>query len=445
MFRSLFKLFLVLNLGVFAGFAAIDHVLIPAYHQQLSESERKEVGSYAFLLTGYLERHPGPAREAALQTLRRNAREGFAVVSMHAVAHLGERRLRDLRDGKIVFGDDGDDAYLPLRDGQVLHISQRNASQTKIELIAYTLIASATLLAVVGWLFYHWRELNALREAARQFGRGNLAARARLSRHANLYPLTRQFNDMASRIEASVMQQRDMIHGISHELKTPITRLEFGIALLQSADARPDPLQRAQRLEALRLDVRELDELVTELLTLGQLEQGATPVSPALVTAGELIDVVLAVIAGDAAHRGVVLDVRNSRPFARHLCDPRLVARALLKLCRNALRNARRKVIIVAQTDATGTLTLAVEDDGPAVSAPERARIFEPPPRAMAGRESPFSRAGLDLVIVRRIALAHGGRVSLDSGVAGCTRFTITLPARYLAPVPVPPCPARRD
>lgn len=304
MFRSLFKLFLLLNLGVFAAFAAIDHVLIPAYHQQLSESERKEVGSYAFLLTGYLARHSGPAREAALQTLRRNAREGFAVVGMHAVAHLGERRLRDLRDlrdDKIVFGDDGDDAYLPLRDGQVLHISQRNASQARIELIAYTLIASATLLAVIGWLFYHWRELNALREAARQFGRGNLAARARLSRRANLYPLTRQFNDMASRIEASVMQQREMIHGISHELKTPITRLEFGIALLQSADARPDPPQRAQGLEALRLDVRELD------------------------------------------------------------------------------------------------------------------------------------------------ALAHGGQASLDSGVAGCTRFTITLPTRYLAPVPVPPCPARRD
>ncbi len=63
----------------------------------------------------------------------------------------------------------------------------------------------------------------------------------------------------------------------------------------------------------------------------------------------------------------------------------------------------------------------------------------------MAGRESPISRAGPDLAIVRRIALAHGGRVSLDRGVAGCMRFTITLPARYLAPAPVPPCPAQRD
>lgn len=63
----------------------------------------------------------------------------------------------------------------------------------------------------------------------------------------------------------------------------------------------------------------------------------------------------------------------------------------------------------------------------------------------MAGRESPISRAGPDLAIVRRIALAHGGQASLDRGVAGCMRFTITLPARYLAPVPVPPCPAQRD
>ena len=434
MVRSLLKLYLVLILGVAAGLAAIDHVLVPAYHQQLSETEREREKSYSYLLSLYLERYEGDGRRAELTRLQDHASESFALIGMDAAGHLGERRLRDLRDGKLVFGTDGDDAYLPLHDGQILHMSKRNLDYTNIELIAYALFAGTTLLAVVAWLFYHWRELNALREAAKQFGSGKLSTRAGLSRRSNVYQLARQFDDMASRIEASVLQQREMIHGISHELKTPITRLEFGIALLRSGDAKQDPARRARGLEKLRVDVRELDELVTELLTLGQLEQGATPVRPTLVTSAEMIDSVVAVVARDTADRGLVLHVRNSRPYARHLCDARLVARALLKLCRNAIRNARGTVAIEAHTDAAGTLSLVVEDDGPAVPPEERARIFEPFHRTDGSGDSHHNRVGLDLAIVRRIAMAHGGQVSLGSGEAGGARFVITLPALYASP-----------
>ncbi len=428
MIRSLFKLYLIVVLSVAAAVAGIQYGLLPQLHQQLSEIERESSKTYNYLLARYLDQQD-IRREAALARLQANASERFALIGMDDVLHLGERRLRDLRDGRQVFGNDGKDAYLPLRDGQILHAHREEVNDTNFQLTAYALIAFAILLAVVTWVFYHWRELNALQEAARQFGNGRLSTRARLSRRSNVYQLARQFDDMAACIEASMARQRAMIHGISHELKTPIARLEFGIALLRSCgDSAPDPSQRAQRLEALRLNVRELDELVTELLTLGQLEQGAVPLRLVPVTVREMVDSVAAIVSDDAAQRNLLLDVRSTGPYAHHLCDPRLVARALLNLCRNAVRNARGTVAVASRTDASGTLTLTVEDDGPGVPPEECERIFEPFHHAGAGLARHSGRFGLDLAIVRRIALAHGGQVSLGSGRSGGARFVITLP-----------------
>ena len=86
-------------------------------------------------------------------------------------------------------------------------------------------------------MHYHWRELRKLEAAARAFGSGNLSTRAQLSKKSNIYDYRNQFNEMARQIEASILHQRDMMHGISHELKTPLARLEFGLALLQSPES----------------------------------------------------------------------------------------------------------------------------------------------------------------------------------------------------------------
>ena len=237
------------------------------------------------------------------------------------------RQRRDLADHKLVLMTNGKDYYLPLRDGAVLHAYSADMDYLGIQLIAYSLIAIAALLPLLLWVWMHWRDLRVLEDAARGFGAGNLGTRANLRKRSNVYALARQFDEMAERIQGSIQHQREMMNGISHELKTPIARLEFGIALLQSPESEA---QRNVRLDALRRDVRELDELVSELLALSRLEQGATHLVLMRVAVGEWLDSVVASVANDVADRQLTLAVHADTAPAHHVCDPRLLARALL-------------------------------------------------------------------------------------------------------------------
>jgi two-component system OmpR family sensor kinase len=301
-----------------------------------------------------------------------------------------------------------------------------------IQLIAYSLIAIAALLPLLLWVWMHWRDLRVLEDAARGFGAGKLATRANLRKRSNVYALARQFDEMAERIQGSIQHQREMMNGISHELKTPIARLEFGIALLQSPVSEA---QRNVRLDALRRDVRELDELVSELLALSRLEQGAMHLVLMRVAVGEWLDSVVASVANDVADRQLILAVHADAAPAHHVCDPRLLARALLNLIRNAARYASNTITIRAEAGPAGALRLTVEDDGPGIPEPDRARVFEPFLRLDASRDRHTGGFGLGLAIVRRIALVHGGDVRLDAATAGGARFAVLLPAMAIPPL----------
>lgn len=430
MLRPLIRLYLVVIVFVAASILFIQLSFDRIFYERVAQAQRDSLTTYSFVLNDYLERHPGGQRELALRELAKHGNEGFGFMSMaDARAQLSGAPLRDLDAGRIAISYNGKDYYMPLADGSVLHARPIEASDLDIRIYAYLLLALATLFAVVLWINYHWRDLRKLQEAARAFGAGTLSTRVKLSGKSNIDELSQQFNDMAERIEASIKQQRDMMHGISHELKTPLARLEFGLALL----AEPDETERMRaRRDALRRDVRELDELVTELLTIGRLEQGASQLAPMEVVVDALIDSVAGNVANDLADLGIALDVSTLGAPATHVCDPKLVARALLNLIRNGARYASRRVLLAAAGERSGALVLSVDDDGPGIPAAERARVFEPFQRLDSSRDRQTGGFGLGLAIVRRVALVHGGDVRLEDSPLGGARFVITLPARTL-------------
>ena len=326
MLRSLIRLYLIVIACVAASIMFIQLSFDRIFYERGAEAARNSLTTYAFVLNDYLERHPGAKRQLALRELALHGNEGFNFVSMaEARAQLTGVPLRDLERGLIAISYNGKDYYMPLADGSVLHARPPEPPDLDIRIYAYLLLALATLFAVVTWVHFHWRDLRKLQAAARAFGAGRLSTRAQLSNKSSIYELSQQFNDMAQRIEASIQQQRDMMHGISHELKTPLARLEFGLALLEAPD---DTDRTRERRDALRSDVRELDDLVTELLTIGRLEQGRSELAPMRVAVDELIDSVAGNVTNDVADRGLALDVSTRGAPASHVCDPKLVARA---------------------------------------------------------------------------------------------------------------------
>jgi two-component system OmpR family sensor kinase len=169
------------------------------------------------------------------------------------------------------------------------------------------------------------------------------------------------------------------------------------------------------------------------LLTLSRLEQGAAHWVLMQVSVSELLDSVGASMANDVADRALTLSVSTAGAPAAHVCDPKLVARALLNLLRNSTRYARRAISLSACLGPAGALVLIVDDDGPGIPLAERARIFEPFHRLDASRDRHTGGFGLGLAIVRRVALVHGGEVRLEESASGGARFLITLPS-----VPLP-------
>ena len=131
------------------------------------------------------------------------------------------------------------------------------------------LIGAALLACLLVWLRPHWRDLERLKSTATQLGKGNFCERTRIPPSSNIGSLATVFDTMADDIEHLLNQQRDLLNAVSHELRTPLTRLDFGLALALSEDL---PQASRERLQSLVAHIRELDELVLELLSYSRLQ-----------------------------------------------------------------------------------------------------------------------------------------------------------------------------
>lgn len=255
----------------------------------------------------------------------------------------------------------------------------------------------------------------ALRDAARsRFDVRILPALA--SRRDEFTYLAREFDDMAARLQQAAQQQRQLFHDVSHELRSPLARIQAAIGLMQQ-----DPQSAAAMTARVAREAERLDTLIEELLTLHKLEAGA--VNPAR----ERLDVVelLADIARDAAFeaqaRGcnVILDAPDS--FVADVA-PEPLYRAFENVVRNAIKYTapHTDVEIRARTSAAGDgvqwLEVAVSDRGPGVPAESCEAIFEPfhrlEPNQRDAALPSVPGTGLGLAIARRALALLGGEIS---------------------------------
>lgn len=259
-----------------------------------------------------------------------------------------------------------------------------------------TMVFFALLMTMISFLYMRnqLRPITRLADAAQAFGRGRTepyrprgAIEVRAAGHA--------FLDMRARIERQMEQRTLMLSGVSHDLRTPLTRLKLGLSMLED-EAEAAPLLR---------DVDEMQRLVDTFL---EFARGAAAAEP------ELTDPVALV-------RGIVEDaVRAGKPVTlgamtgQGLVPLRAVAirRAVENLIDNAVRYGTRAVVSVVLTDKA--LRIRVEDDGPGIPSDQRAEAQKPFARLDPARnQDRGSGVGLGLAIVTDVARAHGGALRL--------------------------------
>ncbi len=277
-------------------------------------------------------------------------------------------------------------------------------------LVALGLLAVAMTLGAYPLVRRLTRRLERLQHQVEAFGAGNLATRVAVEGHDEIAHLAEGFNAAADRIQHLVQAQRTLLASVSHELRSPLTRMRMALALLPSGE-RPD-LQGQ-----LAHDVTELDELIGELLLASRLQT--------LDHLGQTEEVdVLALVAEEAARtdaevRGDPVCIQGDR-------------RLLRRLLRNLLENARRYAHGLPIEASVTVLPphgacLRVLDRGPGIPAAERERIFAPFYRPVGLHEPQDSGVGLGLALVRQIARHHGGEVWCRPREGGGTCFEVIL------------------
>jgi len=285
------------------------------------------------------------------------------------------------------------------------------------------------IAAVLSGLTCFWlagqvvRPVRALRTAGQRIAEGDLSARAgpaAAARSDELGELARDFDRMAGRIEALVNAQGRLLRDVSHELRSPLARLQVAVGLLRQRGGSAS----ATDLDRLDQEIGRLDALIGQVLTFTRLNSQAAPAREPLQLATllqELVDD--ARFEGSAQDRSVALAVHGEAWLPG---DPQLLRSALDNVIRNALAHARTAVE-VALWDEQGGARIEVRDDGPGVPPAELARIFAAfvtLPGA-SGRQG----SGLGLAIARRAIELHGGMIEASNLPEGGLLVRMRLPA----------------
>ncbi len=283
--------------------------------------------------------------------------------------------------------------------------------------------------SVVSLLFAWWlagylaRPIRALHEAFAAAAGGQLETRigTRMGNSLReLLDLGAGFDHMAERLQQLVESQRRLLHDVSHELRSPLARLQVAVELLQQ-----QPTRAPQFAERILRDTARIDALVGELLTLARLEAGTAPGEDEVFDLGEVLAAIVEDVGFEAEAKSCPLLTSFDTPLPVR-GKRELLHRALENIVRNALQysTAASRIELVARGTAD-SLIVTVSDRGPGVPEADLAAIFEPFFRSATRTASGH---GLGLAIARQVVLAQGGNLRAANRPGGGLLVRMELP-----------------
>lgn len=431
MFRILFRLYLVTIVSFSAAIYLVPDLVVKVFQERFVTYNLDYSRGLQTLIVKQFQGVPAEQWPTLAAEMDKDFSPLHIVLSSNDDSSLTPDEQLRLRRGENVVrvGDWGwrTLAVAPLNERTVVQmVVPPDPLDVNLLYWSINVLIGATMLAcLLLWLRPHWRDLERLKGAAERFGKGHLGERTQISPSSNIGSLASVFDTMAGDIENLLNQQRDLLNAVSHELRTPLTRLDFGLALALSDDL---PAASRERLQSLVAHIRELDELVLELLSYSRLQNPARLPEQVEVSMDEFIDSILGSVDEEMESPQIVIDVLLHGQLERFSLDPRLTARALQNLLRNAMRYCEKRIQIGVQVYASGC-EIWVDDDGIGIPDDERERIFEPFYRLDRSRDRATGGFGLGLAISRRALEAQGGTLTVEASPLGGARFRLWLPA----------------
>lgn len=429
--RSLFgRALTILLVPIVVLQLVVGLVFFQRHYLRVSEQMSRSVAYALAYATAQIDSSATPAQaEARLGTIARPLDLAMSLEPRRDVVPAVERDFFDLTGAAIagtldaavpapVSSDFSDPRVAVLEIGTrfgALHVevprdrlSVANPHQLLVLMILVAIIL--TLVAVI-FLRNQVRPIRALAEASDEFGKG----RSVPFRPAGAEEVRRAgaaFLSMRARLERQIEQRTQMLSGVSHDLRTPLTRMKLTLAMMDESDETRDLVQ----------DVDQMERMLGEFLAFARGDglEATAPTDPVALAAGVV----------DAARRegaNIRLEAADVPAEASVPMRAGAVARALTNLVGNAARHGTRIALTVRL--APRTVSFVVEDDGPGIVEADRSRALQPFARLDEARTPSGGNVGLGLAIALDVARSHGGTLELgDSAELGGLRATLRLP-----------------
>ncbi|MEM6289686.1 MAG: ATP-binding protein [Myxococcota bacterium] len=406
MMRRSFVRLVVRSVLVFYALAAF---LAGVYWLNQSWLDDRAEGDGVFLAFALLDAEAPADRPARLDALQPNFHVSLRLVS---TAQLAARAERSVAPGERVplRVSSREEWYLfAFADGEGGLAAGPINPAIPVDLVPVGLIGGLVLLPLLGALIALRveRQLSKVEAATDAIAVGELSARVD-NPDGPSSELAASFNAMADRVERLIRSRDELVQAVSHELGSPLSRIRFHMALLETVE----DAKREERLEAMTRELDALDELVAELLTYVQSDEAK--IQPETFGLEQVLADLAELARLDVPEGRAVTVSTEVAPNLTVRADPRLFQRAIENLLRNAARYAKGTVRLVAAETPEG-VRVCVQDDGPGIPADLRAKVLTPFVRLEADRGRKTGGVGLGLAIVARILERHRGRIEIGT------------------------------
>ncbi len=266
--------------------------------------------------------------------------------------------------------------------------------------------------------------VNRVRWAAREISSGNLGARVGPQARGNdeLAELAGDFDSMAARLEGALESQRQLLLDLSHELRSPLARLQVATELARKRFGRSE----APELDRIEQEAERLNELIGQILNLSREDQEQRPLKREPTDLAALLRELAERNRVDSGAPAIEVDAPAGLELA---LDPPLIERALENVLRNALRHSPPgETITVTLAPRDGGAEVKIADRGPGVAEDQLERIFKPFYRVGAARDRESGGYGLGLAIAKAAVERHDGQISAHNRPGGGLEVRLLLP-----------------
>ena len=290
-------------------------------------------------------------------------------------------------------------------------VSRKRLFSSTTYLLVFWTVGTAALLVPIALIFMRnqVRPIRRLAVAAERFGKGQDVPSFKPEGAQEVRQASSAFIKMRERIKRQIQQRTEMLAGVSHDLRTPLTRMKLQLAMLEGTP----------EAASLKEDVTEMERMIEGYLAFAR---GEGTEAPETTSIGDLVREVVDRVTREAGHVDLHIEHDCDLPLRREV-----MRRAIGNLVSNALRHG--DVVSVRVGRRANTVEVTVDDDGPGIPSHKREEVFRPFHRLDSSRNPLTGGTGLGLTIARDVVRGHGGDLLLEDAPGGGLRARVLLPA----------------